>query len=584
MTELMFECYSARSLAYGIDSLFSYRYNGGKTGLAVSSSYSATHIIPIVDSKPLMSSTSRLNWGRAAGADFLVKLMNLKYPSFLGKWSRHSAEQILREHCYVSQDYAMEVSKYLDWSGLEDRDHVLQFPYTEHVVVEKTAEELEIAAAKRKESGRRLQEQAVKMRTEKLAQKESDYEVYKKIQAQSEVLSPEEFSSLLDSYDFDTEEEFDKAVKKLEDSLKRSRLRDLGEPEDAGPPEVPSFPLLEIADADLDPDTLKQKRQQRLAKNNYDARMRVKAEKEAEQKRLKEEARLDREKRENNFEVWAEDYRADRDRLVQKIKDKAHMKAEIGNRKSLASQMRMKTLANLAADSPKKRKRGGDDDDFGQDDADWSVYRDVAQGGTGASDDEDEEDLDAALKSVEAALLEYDPTFTVEDTVEGQSRSNWSRSLMHAFRKGPRPCDKESVREQHQVHLNVERIRVPEVIFQPPMAGVDQAGIVETIADISTLRLSDRAQGMAILKDVFLTGGNITFPGFDERLRKDLLAVLPAEAQLQLRRAKDPILDPWRGAAQWAGGSEWKQAAVTRQEYQEKGVDYLKEHSLGNAY
>ncbi len=51
MTEIIFECYGAPSLAYGIDSLFSYRYNKGKTGLVVSSSYSSTHVIPYTTRK-----------------------------------------------------------------------------------------------------------------------------------------------------------------------------------------------------------------------------------------------------------------------------------------------------------------------------------------------------------------------------------------------------------------------------------------------------------------------------------------------------------------------------------------------------
>lgn len=35
-----------------------------------------------------------------------------------------------------------------------------------------------------------------------------------------------------------------------------------------------------------------------------------------------------------------------------------------------------------------------------------------------------------------------------------------------------------------QLHLNVERIRVPEVICQPSLGGVDSAGIIEVIEHI----------------------------------------------------------------------------------------------------
>lgn len=52
MSEILFECYGAPSVAYGVDSLFSYSYNGGRNGLVVDSSYTSTHLIPVVDAKP----------------------------------------------------------------------------------------------------------------------------------------------------------------------------------------------------------------------------------------------------------------------------------------------------------------------------------------------------------------------------------------------------------------------------------------------------------------------------------------------------------------------------------------------------
>jgi actin-related protein 5 len=237
--------------------------------------------------------------------------------------------------------------------------------------------------------------------------------------------------------------------------------------------------------------------------------------------------------------------------------------------------MRMKTLANLASDAPgKKRRRGGDDDDnFGANDDDWGVYRTVATGDPG-SDDDDEEDVSAALKTLEAQLLKHDPAFTEHSTLEAQT--DWSKSLVHAFLRGPWPFDPESTRQAHQLHLNVERVRVPEVVFQPSIAGLDQAGLVEIAADIVTQRLPDPLLRDTVLKDVFLTGGNTLFHGFEERLRRDLRAVLPVEAPLAVRRAKDPLLDAWRGAARWAAGPEWKRAAVSREEYAEKGAEYLK--------
>jgi actin-related protein 5 len=254
------------------------------------------------------------------------------------------------------------------------------------------------------------------------------------------------------------------------------------------------------------------------------------------------------------------------------------MKADLGNRKSVASQMRMKTLANLAAEGPKKRRRGGDDDDFGANDEDWGIYRTVATGDQ--SDDEEEEDLGGMLNSLEDELLQYDPEFTENHTLAAQS--DWTKSLVHAFLRGPWRFDPDSQREAHQLHLNVERIRVPEVVFKPSIAGVDQAGLIEVAADIVNHRYSNPDDQSRLLRDVFLTGGNTLFQSFDERLRNDVRAFLPAESEPSVRRAADPVLDAWKGAAQWASGSELGKASVSRQEYLEKGSEYLKVGSLQN--
>ncbi|KAG2412048.1 hypothetical protein HFD88_009604 [Aspergillus terreus] len=578
MNEILFECYSAPSVAYGIDSLFSYRYNGGTDGLILSSSHTSTHVIPVLNSKALLSNCSRLNWGGMNASEYLLKLMRLKYPTFPARMTEAQMEDLVHKHCYVSTDYDKELSSYLDWTGLEDRDHVIQYPYTEHVVPEKSEEELARIAERKKESGRRLQEQAAKMRLEKLMKKEQELEYYKDLAQNLATQTKKEVRRILEAEDLKDEAHLERLIRDLERSIKRSRNKDLGIEENEENPEDMTFPLLDVPDEQLDEAGLKEKRHQRLMKSNVEARQRAKAEKEREKARREEEERLDREKRENDFENWVSERRAARQNILQKIKERDRMKADLGNRKSLASQMRMKTLANLAADGPKKRRRGGDDDNFGANDEDWGVYRTVATGEQ--SDDEEEEDLGAMLDNVEKELLEYDPEFTENHTLAAQS--DWTKSLVHVFLRGPWPFDPESQREAHQLHLNVERIRVPEVVFKPSIAGIDQAGLVEIAADIVNQRFSNPEDQAKLLRDVFLTGGNSLFQGFDERFRKDFRAFLPTGAQLNVRRAADPVLDAWKGAAQWASGPELGKSSISRQEYLEKGSEYLKEHDLGN--
>lgn len=581
MTEIIFECYGAPSLAYGIDSLFSYRQNKGTTGLVVSSSYTSTHVIPVYNAKAMLGQAIRLNWGGYHGADYLLKLIRLKYPAFAGKLNVSQAEHMIRDHFYVSKDYDNEIKSYLEWTGLEDRDVVIQYPYTEEVIVQKTEEELARVAERKKESGRRLQEQAAKMRLDRLMKKEQDLEYYKNLQGKLVDETKKEIRRQLDSHDIKDESQLDKMIKELEKSIKKARTKDVGGDPDEDQ-EPPNFDLLDTPDDQLDEAQLKQKRLQRLMKSNHEARARAKAEKEAERARIAEEERLDRERRENDLENWLEDKRQARLGTLQKIKERDRLKADLGNRKSLASQIRMKSIANLASDNPtKKRRRGGDDDNFGANDDDWGVYRQIAVG-ENSEDEQEEEDLATNLKNLEQELLQYDPEFDYEQTQE--AKSDWSKSLLHAFARGPRPFDPASQAELNQIHLNVERIRVPEVVFRPSIAGVDQAGIIEIAGDMVNQRLAGMPDRDAFLRDVFLTGGNTLFRNFDERVRDGLRALLPAGSPLHVRRAQDALLDAWKGAAAWAGSPAWKAARITRQEYQEKGPEYIKEHDMGNSY
>ena len=242
----------------------------------------------------------------------MMKLLKLKYPTFPGRITDNQIEEFIHKHCYISTNYDQELERFLDWTGLEDRDHVIQYPFTEHIIIEKTEEELARIAERKKESGRRLQEQAQKMRLEKLMKKEQELEYYKEIQLGLASETKKEAKRILDAEDMKDEAHLDKTVRELEKSIKRSRNKDLGNEEEEVTEEA-TFPLLDIPDEELDEAGLKEKRHQRLMKSNVDARLRAKAEKEREKARIAEEERLDNEKRENDFETWIEERRTARE-------------------------------------------------------------------------------------------------------------------------------------------------------------------------------------------------------------------------------------------------------------------------------
>lgn len=279
--------------------------------MIISSAHTSTHVIPVLNGKAIMSSVTRLNWGGFQGAEYLLKLLKLKYPTFPGKITDTQCEHMIREHCYIAREYDKELGGYLAWTGLEDRNHVVQYPFTEHAVIEKSQEELDRIAERKREGGRRLQEQAAKMRLEKLIRKEQELEYYRQLQQRLPNQTKKEVKRILDEDEFKDEAQLDKVIKELEKSVRKARNKDIGL-ETIEDEEEASFPLLDIPDEELDEAGLKQKRHQRLMKANVDARARAKVEKEQQKARLVEEERADNERRENDIEGWLEERRAAR--------------------------------------------------------------------------------------------------------------------------------------------------------------------------------------------------------------------------------------------------------------------------------
>ncbi|KAJ1677157.1 Nuclear actin-protein involved in chromatin remodeling, partial [Spiromyces aspiralis] len=233
------------------------------------------------------------------------------------------------------------------------------------------------------------------------------------------------------------------------------------------------------------------------------------------------------------------------------------------------------------------------EDTFGADDEDWSIYRDISK-----EEDEEEEEEDRLMLMQYNELLEkYAPDYLAG--LDRQACERIQSTLMYRFTEGTQPAilehpaaplTKEQVWQRevdimarrYQLHLNVERIRVPEVLFQPSILGIDQTGVVESICQmIKNIGCCPQD----LVKNVFVTGGGFsTIPGLKERLACDLRQALPLQTDVGIRIAKDPFLDAWRGAAKWAAQPAFGDQCVTRDMYLECGSDYLKEHSLGNLF
>lgn len=102
------------------------------------------------------------------------------------------------------------------------------------------------------------------------------------------------------------------------------------------------------------------------------------------------------------------------------------------------------------------------------------------------------------LNQYESLLLQYDPDFLPEHLYE--SMSSPTNTLIHLLTRGMYPpWDPTDIAQSYQLHVNVERVRVPEVLFQPNIIGLDQAGLIETVNDIvKTFDVNQRQKIMQV--------------------------------------------------------------------------------------
>ncbi|KAF9255388.1 actin-like ATPase domain-containing protein [Marasmius fiardii PR-910] len=582
-SELMFEQYCVPSLTYCVDGVMSFYYNNlppanapfTSDGMVISFNTASTSVIPILHGKGLMSHAKRIPWGASQSSEYLLKLIQLKYANFPTRVTSTQANWMLRNFCEVAEDYTSLIRTFKDPNILRASEKIIQFPFTVPVADEKTEEELARASEKRKEQGRKLQEMAAKTRMEKLAQKETDYQYLLELKESKGDLGKREWQNKLQTEGFDDESTLDETLKKLDNDLKRARKKEasLGGGDDAQEEEPPSFPLADVPDDQLDEEGLKEKKKQKLLRAGFEARARARKEKEREKEEREKEEKREEEEREADPGAWGRKMRQEQETLMARIKDRQKRKAALSDRKSAAAQARMKSIANLASDErvPKKKRKGGGEDMFGADDADWAIYRKI---NTATVSSDEEEDLNQ-LNLVEQKLLQHDPSFTNQHTY---AHLNSQRSaLLTAFR----PIYEEGdVEGNSRIHLNTERWRVCETWFSPGTAGVDSAGLGEVIQNI--LSRFDNQQKSRIVQNVMITGTPSQIPGIVRRLHSTLRPILPPEMPIGIRSAEDPSNDAWRGMAKFSLTDEFATVGVTKAEYEEFGGERVKRWWGGN--
>jgi len=584
MSQLLFECYHVPYISYGIGELFSYWYHHRTEtkssldltdGLIISSSHEVSLIIPILDGKPDFMSTACIPVGGLQSHRFLFDSLLLKYPQHARHLSLNRCHELANRFAALAPgDFLDELKIMQKFYGNEEKTGrtpqyspiMIQLPFTEYKPKEETEEEKKKRLKRRKEHAERLRTLAAKRRESKLTERQQTLEGYDQLASQysSSAISETEFLQQLKQGGFEDQDDFEKHHKLLRKKVEGTLARMQGEDATKEPQEEDDknngqrsekerFPLLFVDPSTLTEDQKKEKRKQLLLKSAEAGRARRRREKEQAQQALEM-----REKQEQtNYEKNPQDYISGLHLKRQRLIEAREKRKSSERRKNLASKRR--ALRAVMGQNPSEKG----EDDFGANEEDWQLYKKMAQSrGEIMGDDSASEEEKEELQWLEKLLQKYDP-----DTMKKELEENYPQA--HDF----------------QIELFVERVKLPEILYQPSIIGLEVTGLAEALEGV--FRTLGAAKRDRASKNIVVVGGNSMYPNFCKRLLYHVRSICPTGLPVKVTHARSPVLGSWLGARDFVNllGEDFKvKACITRKDYEEKGRQWFREHTFSNIY
>ncbi|XP_038060659.1 actin-5-like [Patiria miniata] len=119
------------------------------------------------------------------------------------------------------------------------------------------------------------------------------------------------------------------------------------------------------------------------------------------------------------------------------------------------------------------------------------------------------------------------------------------------------------------ISVGSEMFRCPEVLFNPSLAGLHTEGIHQAV--YNSIMTCDMATRRDLYCNVVLAGGSTMFPGFCDRIQKELCDLAPSFMKVKISAAPERKLFTWIGGSILASLSYFDNMCVSKQEFQEKG-------------
>ncbi|XP_067883434.1 actin, acrosomal process isoform-like isoform X2 [Heterodontus francisci] len=121
----------------------------------------------------------------------------------------------------------------------------------------------------------------------------------------------------------------------------------------------------------------------------------------------------------------------------------------------------------------------------------------------------------------------------------------------------------------HIITIGNERFRCPESLFKPEVVGLTDPGL--HVLAMKSLEKCKAEHQPELLNNIVLSGGSSMFPGFAERIQKEMGELAPHRAKLNVYASPQRKFSVWIGGSITACLNTFQSMWVRRKDYDEKG-------------
>jgi actin-related protein len=128
------------------------------------------------------------------------------------------------------------------------------------------------------------------------------------------------------------------------------------------------------------------------------------------------------------------------------------------------------------------------------------------------------------------------------------------------------------------ITIGKEKFRCPEVLFQPSFLGMEEYGIQD--ATYNSIIKCDMDIRKALYNNIVLSGGNTMFPGFPDRLKKEITELAPPKMNVNVVATPERKYSVWIGGSLFASSQSFQKMLISKQEYNEYGSTIVHKRCL----